>query len=127
MADGKDVRDMIKALDGERMCAMVAGDLETLGRILSDDMTYVHTSAAVDTKSSIMESIGNGNLNYKKMAARNVQVREFGDTAVLRGQADVEVTSGGNDLTLSLEFTEVYANGDAGWQMVAWQSTRLPA
>ncbi len=118
--------EMIKALDGERMSAMVAGDLETLGRILSDDMTYVHTSAAVDTKSSIMESIGNGNLNYRKMAARNVQVRDFGDAAVLRGQADVEVRSGGNDLTFSLEFTEVYANGDGGWQMVAWQSTRLP-
>jgi len=118
--------EMIKALDGERMQAMVAGDLETLGRILSDDMTYVHTSAAVDTKSSIMESIGNGNLNYRKMAARNVQVRDFGDAAVLRGQADVEVRSGGNDLTFSLEFTEVYANGDGGGQMVAWQSTRLP-
>ena len=126
MAESKDVREIIKALDGERMRAMVAGDLETLGRILSDDMTYVHTSAAVDTKSSIMESIGNGNLNYKKMAARDVRVRDFGDTAVLRGQADVEVTSGGNDLTFSLEFTEVYANGDGGWQMVAWQSTRLP-
>ena len=118
--------ETIKALDGERMCAMVAGDLETLGRILSDDMTYVHTSAAVDTKQSIMESIGNGNLNYKKMAARDVQVRDFGDAAVLRGQADVEVISGGNDLKFSLEFTEVYVNGDAGWQMVAWQSTRLP-
>ena len=121
-----DTIETIKALDGERMCAMVAGDLETLGRILSDDMTYVHTSAAVDTKQSIMESIGNGNLNYKKMAARDVQVRDFGDTAVLRGQADVEVISGGNDLKFSLEFTEVYVNGDAGWQMVAWQSTRLP-
>ncbi len=126
MAESKDVKEIIKALDGERMRAMVAGDLETLGRILSDDMTYVHTSAAVDTKSSIIESIGNGNLNYKKMAARNVQVRDFGDAAVLRGQADVEVTSGGNELTFSLEFTEVYANGDVGWQMVAWQSTRLP-
>ena len=121
-----DTIETIKALDGERMCAMVAGDLETLGRILSDDMTYVHTSAAVDTKQSIMESIGNGNLNYKKMAARDVQVRDFGDTAVLRGQADVEVMSGGNDLKFSLEFTEVYVNGVAGWQMVAWQSTRLP-
>lgn len=121
-----DIRETIKALDGERMRAMVAGDLDTLGRILSDDMTYVHTSAAVDTKQSIMESIGNGNLNYHKMAARDVQARDFGNTAVLRGQADVEVTSGGNDLTFSLEFTEVYVNGDAGWQMVAWQSTRLP-
>lgn len=121
-----DIGDTIKALDGERMRAMVSGDIETLGRILADDMTYVHTSAAVDTKESIMTSIGNGNLNYHKMAARNVLVRDKGNAAVVTGEADVEVTSGGNDLTFSLRFTDVYVNGDAGWQMVAWQSTRLP-
>jgi hypothetical protein len=80
----------------------------------------------VDTKSSIMESIGNGNLNYQKMVARNVLVRSCGSAAVVTGEADVEVTSRGNDLTFSLRFTDVYANGDEGWQMVAWQSTRLP-
>ena len=121
-----DIKDTIKTLDGERMRAMVAGDLETLGRILADDMTYIHTSAAVDTKESMLTSIGNGSLNYHKMAARNVLVRACGDAAVVTGEADVEVTSGGNDLTFSLRFTDVYVNGDAGWQMVAWQSTRLP-
>ena len=126
MTTGVDTREMIKALDEERMAAVVAGDLDALDRILADDLTYVHTSAAIDTKASIMEGISSGRLNYKKMAPRDVRVRDYGDSAVLRGQADVEVTSGGNDLTFSLEFTEVYVNGDAGWQMVAWQSTRLP-
>ena len=121
-----DIRETIEALDAERMRAMVAGDLDILARILADNMTYVHTSAAVDTKESIMTSIGNGNLNYHKMAERNVLVRACGDAAVVTGEADVEVTSGGNDLTFSLRFTDVYVNGDAGWQMVAWQSTRLP-
>ncbi len=126
MADRDDIRRMIEALDGERMRAMVDGDLETLGRILADDLTYVHTSAAVDTKASIMGSIGDGSLNYGKMAARNVLVRSRGDAAVVTGEADVEVVSGGNDLKFSLRFTDVYVNGDGGWQMVAWQSTRLP-
>ena len=126
MADGNDTKEMIEALDAERMRAMVAGDVDTLGRILADDLSYVHTSAAIDTKSSMMEAIGNGRLNYQKMAARNVKVRDYGSAAVVRGEADVEVTSGGNDLAFSLEFTEVYVNGGAGWQMVAWQSTRLP-
>ena len=120
------VKETIEALDGERMRAMVAGDVDTLGRILADDLTYVHTSSAVDTKASMLESIGNGNLNYRKMAARNVMARTCGDAAIVNGEADVEVTSGGNDLTFSLRFTDVYVNGDAGWQMVAWQSTRLP-
>ena len=126
MVVSSDTREMIKALDAERMAAVVSGDVDTLDRILADDLTYVHTSAAIDTKASIMDGIRSGRLSYKKMAPRDVQVRDYGDSAVLRGQADVEVTSSGNDLTFSLEFTEVYVNGDNGWQLVAWQSTRLP-
>ena len=126
MAGADETKQMIEALDGKRMRAMVDGDLDTLGRILADDLTYVHTSAAADTKESIMGSIANGNLNYRKMAARNVLVRSCGDAAVVTGEADVEVISSGNDLKFSLRFTDVYVNGNAGWQMVAWQSTRLP-
>ena len=120
------IQDTVKALDAERMAAMVAGDTATLDRILSDDLTYIHTSAAVDTKTSMLTAIQTGSLNYRKMAERNVQVRAYADTAILNGEADVEVTSGGSDLTFSLRFTDVYVNGENGWQMVAWQSTRLP-
>ena len=132
MAKEYDIGQTIMDLEVERMRAMVAGELETLGRILADDLTYVHTSSAVDTKESIMTSIGNGNLNYHKMEAREVLVRVCVDegadvgSAVVTGEADVEVTSGGNDLTFSLRFTDVYVNRGTGWQMVAWQSTRLP-
>ena len=95
MVVSSDTREMIKALDAERMAAVVSGDLDTLDRILAEDLTYVHTSAAIDTKASIMDGIRSGRLSYKKMAPRDVKVRDYGDSAVLRGQADVEVTSSG--------------------------------
>ena len=42
----------ILALDQERLKAMTDADIEVLNRILSDDLSYVHTAAAVDTKES---------------------------------------------------------------------------
>lgn len=117
---------MIKELDSKRMQAMVDGDVDTLDALLADDLTYVHTSAVMDTKQSIIGAIRTGALNYRKMSPRNVSVRSCGDTALVNGEADVEVTSHGNHLTFSLRFTDVYVNHNGDWRMVAWQSTRLP-
>jgi len=45
---------------------------------------------------------------------------------VLTGACRISVTSGGRPNSFSVRFTDVYANTGGRWQMVAWQSTRLP-
>ena len=51
-------------------------------------------------------------------------VRVYGPTAVLTGSADMVLR--GQPDTIRLRYTLVYAKRDGRWQMVAWQSTRLP-
>jgi hypothetical protein len=45
---------------------------------------------------------------------------------VLTGIARISVQSGGNALNFGVRFTDVYVRRNGNWQMVAWQSTRLP-
>lgn len=111
-------------IEKDRMRAMVSGDLETLDSVLSADLTYVHTSAALDTKASILDGIKSGRLRYTVMDASEVSVKVYGEAAVITGLANVEVSVSGRDLKFELKFTNVYINGTQGWQMVAWQSTR---
>ena len=111
-------------IEKDRMRAMVSGDLETLDSILSADLTYIHTSAALDTKESILDGIKSGRLRYTVMDASEVSVKVYGEAAVITGLAKVEVSVSGRDLKFELKFTDVYINGSKGWQMVAWQSTR---
>ena len=111
-------------IEKDRMRAMVSGDLETLDSILSADLTYVLTSAALDTKASILDGIKSGRLRYTVMDASEVSVKVYGEAAVITGLAKVEVSVSGQDLKFELKFTDVYINGSQGWQMVAWQSTR---
>ncbi|MXX52450.1 MAG: nuclear transport factor 2 family protein, partial [Dehalococcoidia bacterium] len=54
----------IVGLEEERLAAMVAADVDTLDRVLADDLRYVHTTAAIDTKESLTSGLASGRLNY---------------------------------------------------------------
>jgi hypothetical protein len=112
--------------DKKRMTAMVNKDLAALSSLLGDDLHYTHSSAAIDTKQSIIDKIKAGGLDYKKMEPSKVKAREYGDTVILTGEASVEVVSAGRPLKFGLAWTDVYVNRGGNWQMVSWQSTRLP-
>jgi ketosteroid isomerase-like protein len=55
-----------------------------------------------------------------------VKAQDCGDAVVLTGIARINVVSGGKPNAFSVRFTDVYAKRGGDWQMVTWQSTRLP-
>jgi len=52
-------------------------------------------------------------------------VRVYAATAVVTGQAAVEIKVNGQAKNLQIRFIDVYVKREGHWQMVAWQSTRL--
>ena len=113
----------IARLEEERLAAMVAADVETLDRILADDLSYVHTSAAIDTKESLTSGLATGRLNYESITPTAERaVRTYADSAIVRGGAHVHV----NGNHFSLEYTVVYVNQDDDWRMTSWHATRVP-
>jgi ketosteroid isomerase-like protein len=46
---------------------------------------------------------------------------------VVTGQVRIQLLSGGQPKKLNSRFTNVWVKRPQGWQMVAWQSTPLPA
>jgi ketosteroid isomerase-like protein len=113
-------------LDKKRMDAMAKKDIATLKAVLSDDLVYTHSSARLDTKQSLIGAMESGTTVYTGVEPFDVQAQDLGDTVVLTGSARIRVMSNGNPLNFSVRFTDVYANKGGQWQMVAWQSTRLP-
>lgn len=118
--------DAVKALELQRFEATVKNDLEALGKLLADDLTYTHSNGAVDTKAQYIEALKSGKVRYDKIEPGELQVRLYGNTAIINGEAKLSVVSEGQTKALSLRFTDVWARRAGRWQMVAWQSTRLP-
>ena len=122
MTQTQDITQTILDLESQRISAMVESDVDTLNRILADDLSYVHTTAAIDTKESFTSGIGSGRLNYESIMPTPKMVRTYGDSAIVRGGAHVHV----NGNHFSLEYTVVYVNNDGEWQMTSWHATRVP-
>lgn len=117
---------MVIALDQERMDAMCRQDVARLRDLLADDLVYTHSSARLDTKQSMIGGMESGTTVYTSIEPSDVKAQDCGEAVVLTGSAQIRVTSNGNPLSFGVRFTDVYANRDGQWRMVAWQSTRLP-
>lgn len=113
-------------LDRKRMEAMGVKDIATLSALLADDLIYVHSSARIDTKASLIGNVQSGSTVYESVVPSDVKAQDLGEAVVLTGLARFKVTSGGKPLAFGVRFTDVYARRNNQWQMVAWQSTKLP-
>ena len=117
---------MIIDLDRKRMNAMAQKDIATLNALLSDYLVYTHSTARLDTKKSLIEAMESGRTVYTGVKPSDVKAQDLGNAVVLTGTARISVMSNGRPNSFGVRFTDVYANNGGQWQMVAWQSTRLP-
>ena len=118
---------MIIDLDRKRMQAMAKKDIEALDELIAEDLIYAHSTARLDTKTSLIDNMLAGKTVYTSVEPSNVKAQDFGDVVVLTGEAQIKVTVGGAPNAFGVRFTDVYAKRHGKWQMVTWQSTKLPA
>lgn len=109
-----------------RYQAQTTNDIAALERLLGPDLVYIHSSAAKDSKASYVESLRLGTVKYRAMRRSDVTVRTYGCLAMITGNATVDVTNKGEDLSIQLRFHSVWAKRSQGVQFVSWQSTRIP-
>jgi ketosteroid isomerase-like protein len=121
-----DGRDDVAAAEKKRFAAMIAGDVAILAPLLADDLTYTHSSGRVDTKAQFLDNLRSGQQKYFSIAPEDTAVRVYGDTAVSTGRSAMHVSAAGQEMRFRIQFTDVWVRRDGRWQMVAWQSTRLP-
>jgi ketosteroid isomerase-like protein len=117
---------MIIDLDKKRMDATAQKDVATLNDLIADDLVYTHSSARQDTKHSLIDAMVTGKTVYTAIVPSEVKAQDCGDAVVLTGIARISVVSGGKPNSFGVRFTDVYANRGGKWQMVVWQSTKLP-
>jgi ketosteroid isomerase-like protein len=116
----------VRSHEDRRFQAMCAGDFAALEKLLADDLHYTHSSSSIDTKASLVDAIKSGRSAYRKIERPQESIRVYGDSAVVVGHARIDL-GGATPRTLNLRYTDVWVKGPSGWQMVAWQSTPIPA
>ena len=110
-----------------RYAAQTANDFAAMDKLFGHDLTYNHSSAASDDKAKYIDAMRSGRTKYRKMTPNgDVKTRTYGCIGIITGTAVYEVTAGGQDRTVPLRFTAIWAKRPSGVEFVSWQSTGIP-
>jgi Domain of unknown function (DUF4440) len=117
----------VRAADDERVAAMLAANVNRLASVLSDQLHYAHSSGAVDTKASYLQSIADHRSVY--VSVEYVQ-RDFVPVApgvvLMEGRARINTGNSTQQNLLDLNFLGVWRDEGGKWRFVAWQSCKNP-
>jgi ketosteroid isomerase-like protein len=121
-----DAEQAVLAAQDKRLAATMAADVPLLGGMMTDDLTYTHSNAVVETRAEFLDALKTGRYRYRSTTFDERRVRLYGDAAVVSGVCRVALTAEGRDLDVRLRFTELYVKQGGSWKMALWQSTRVP-
>lgn len=102
-------------------------------RFFADDVIYTRSAGVVVTKADIMKNLGGGGRQPRlevttKYSAEDVTIHEYGDVAIVafRLVSDEEHSAGKSPTITKYRNTGTFLRRIGRWQVVAWQSTRIP-
>jgi Domain of unknown function (DUF4440) len=117
----------VLAADDQRFAAMLRADTTALRTMLASDLSYTHTTGEKQDRAAFLQTIGSGQLRYKSIEPSERSVRLLNAAAaVVTGRSRMQVESSGQLRAFSIRYVAVYQHVAGGWQLVVWQSTRLP-
>jgi ketosteroid isomerase-like protein len=115
--------DVLRA-DDRRFEAMRKGDWAALDAALADELTYVHSTARLESKAEHIENLRAGKPHYRDITPRDRKARVRGDVGIVNGVSDMHVERDGKENRFTVRYLAVYAKSGSDWRMIAWQSTR---
>lgn len=104
--------------------ALLSRDSMVLESILSEDVTYGHTNALMQSKQSLITSVMRGEQEYRKIDIVSMSTRVYENTALVNLQSNVSLVYHGKEMTLGMDALFVWVNQNGIWKLVARQSVK---
>jgi ketosteroid isomerase-like protein len=117
--------EQAKALDRKWAEATIHADVAALNQILSDNLTYTHSSGNTQSKIEFIASVRSKELQYRSIEFETADVRFYGSTALISSHVRIQVTAAGHDQSVHACFLHLWVKKNGRWQMVAHQATKI--
>ena len=128
-AASKDANDIavIKQIEKDIGDAMVAADIDKLGRIFADDWvtTVPAGKTATVTKESILRDFRSGNDRLEAFELGPIDVQVFGNIAIAHGSSTEKRTRNGRDASGQFVWTDILEKRAGTWVVVKGAGARV--
>jgi len=121
----ENINDAIIKLSAKKFEWLKDKQIDSLQRMLDDDVLYIHSNGLIETKYDIIENILSGKLVYKNVEVEDAKVRLEGDLAVLNADGIFTGAINGNEFTARLRYTEVYVRKKNQWKLFSRHASKL--
>jgi len=115
----------LRQIENDTLEALVKSDINALHRIWADEYNFTAPNGTVVSKENYLALLQSGSVKYDSLKMEGLQVRIYGDTAVVSGSFIVKGRVGTHELNGTDRFLTVYVKRQGRWQQVASQAARI--
>lgn len=119
------VAETLRDIENQLVAAWVAGDPSVHERVLAEEWTVIDAQGRIRNKAEVLEEMFRPGEREISGRIDEVNVRPYGDWAIVTGKTHVTGRYEGNDLKVTLRFMDVFRRTEGQWQVVASQATLL--
>jgi hypothetical protein len=116
----------LRALEHRRIQAIRRNDYETMSEILDDKFLYISSHGALYDKETYLRAVSSHKLTYSEdVNLTETDHRIDGDVIILAGEMVGHARLDGEAQVYHLRSMRVWRRREAGWRLLAWQSSAL--
>ncbi len=116
-----ETEELLLQMTDEWAKALVRGDGDALGQIMADDFYFAYPFEG-DGKEQFIDDVTSGEVKVEHLSRENVNVRVWGDAAVLTGKDSARWFYKGHDYSGHYKVMHVYSLRNEKWQLVSVQA-----
>ena len=120
--DAPDLKDLYR-LETVWNDAHVKADADALDQLWANDLVVTVSSMPVMSKAEALAMVRSNRMPFSKDETSELNVRRFGNSAVVTGQLLRERSMNGKTITDNWRFTKTYVMVGGRWRVVAWHAS----
>ncbi len=118
--------DLIRATERQRLSALVEANVEVARHLHADDFQLINPRGQSFSKDQYLGGIASGEFDYLVWEPESIEVRVYGEGAVIRYRSQLEIVVRGQKVTLRRYWhTDSYEKRNGRWQVVWSQATEI--
>ena len=123
---GADEDAVAKNLEAFR-AAQAAGNAEVLASLCAAELSYSHSSGAVDDRASLIAGVKNAKYKWTSLEYKNPTIRIVGPAAIVRFNfvGEQEFTADGKKVPQNLHILMNWQKQGADWKLLSRSATKL--
>ena len=119
------IAEELREIENQLVAAWVAGNPSVHERVLSEDWSVIDAQGRIRNKTEVLEEMFRPGEREISGRIDEVNVRPYGDWAIVTGKTYVAGRYEGNEINVTLRFMDVFRRTEGNWQVVASQATLL--